>query len=626
MKKNFFDFIHKETSFKEARRFNEVLFTNAANSIENIAKTKKRSITSRLINIFINYYGQHILNRKYSRQLKIFSKIKLLSPSSQKDFTSQLQSVEVVSFDIFDTLLIRKILNPTDIFKIMESELCIDGFFEARTFAETRARETTRKADVSLAEIYDYIPDRYRSLSHLEKDFEQRFLIRNPEIYNFYLEAVKSKKRIVAISDMYLDSAFLTKILNLQGYDKIERVIVSNEENATKWNGDLFYKATKILGITPNQLLHIGDNLQSDYKKIKALSGASYWAPRINLQIEGARKKYSSIDDDLSSSIHNSLVCRYNNQSDIWHEYGYMLGGPIVISFLYWIKQHSLLDHNDHIAFIGRDGWILKKMYDKYFCEENLSSSYVYLSREISLLSTLHHNGSPEYIKYILNRAQSEGIPVPVTNSLSENLNIFDKNYQKLYAWAKTRRQELELHLKERIGTANQPAFIDLTCMWLSSLSAGNEIMGLKNKNNYALWFLGNLRKVKVQKLPFEAAINNTKEINIEYRNSHLSKNINIVNILESIISSPENRIVGLKQGHPIFGTEGNKSYYHSVEKGIDDYLNNFFCDFNPNTTNTLSITNAIKLYKQFAFHMDDTDLNTINSAKHSSHIDNITQ
>ena len=42
MKKNFFDFIHKETSFKEARRFNEVLFTNAANSIENIAKNKKK--------------------------------------------------------------------------------------------------------------------------------------------------------------------------------------------------------------------------------------------------------------------------------------------------------------------------------------------------------------------------------------------------------------------------------------------------------------------------------------------------------------------------------------------------------------------------------------------------------
>ena len=197
-----------------------------------------------------------------------------------------------------------------------------------------------------------------------------------------------------------------------------------------------------------------------------------------------------------------------------------------------------------------------------------MTSSYVYLPRTISLLSTLTHNGAPYYIEYILGKAKEEGVDVSVARTLDRNLENYRKSFNSLREWAKPRRKELERHLCERIGAARSPAFVDLTSMWLSSLSAGHEIVGSSNANNFVLWFFGNLNETMFGDLPFEAAINNDTGISVSHWNTHLATEINIVNIIESIISSPESRFVCLKDRNTFYGYRGAKSYYGSVTKG----------------------------------------------------------
>lgn len=74
----------------------------------------------------------------------------------------ELLRYEVVSFDIFDTLLFRRIPKPTDLFGILERETAIPNFARNRIEGEQRAREHKFTScgtwEVTLKEIYDQFP------------------------------------------------------------------------------------------------------------------------------------------------------------------------------------------------------------------------------------------------------------------------------------------------------------------------------------------------------------------------------------------------------------------------------------------------------------------------------------
>lgn len=111
----------------------------------------------------------------------------------QSFFLEALEKAEIVSFDIFDTLLVRKVTHPKDLFKLIESELNAEGFYHVRIFAELRARAQLKKEDVSIKDIYRFIPYRYRNFLSIEKSFERLQLERNPIAYKYYQIAIEQK-------------------------------------------------------------------------------------------------------------------------------------------------------------------------------------------------------------------------------------------------------------------------------------------------------------------------------------------------------------------------------------------------------------------------------------------------
>ncbi len=52
---------------------------------------------------------------------------------------------DIISFDIFDTLITRNMYEPNDIFKLMEEKLNIESFTEKRQLAENEARKILKK-------------------------------------------------------------------------------------------------------------------------------------------------------------------------------------------------------------------------------------------------------------------------------------------------------------------------------------------------------------------------------------------------------------------------------------------------------------------------------------------------
>jgi len=183
---------------------------------------------------------------------------------------------KVVSFDIFDTLLSRPVSKPTDVFAVVEETTGVKGFAQARIDGENVARKMAISGaeDISLDEIYTQIGVRHKSwdinqLKASELEAEYQVLYPRDSVKRLYDAAIKSGKKIIAISDMYLPRDFLIKILTKNGYTNISHLFVSSQEGVTKWTGNMYRHVLQRYekqGISACEILHIGDNYHSDYK------------------------------------------------------------------------------------------------------------------------------------------------------------------------------------------------------------------------------------------------------------------------------------------------------------------------------------------------------------------------
>ena len=118
----------------------------------------------------------------------------------------KLDNADIISFDIFDTLLLRPYVNPNDLFYHIEKVYNIAGYAKARQKAEQNAWDKYRinKEDITLDEIYLEIEDKYKKYKTIEIEFEITTSISNEEMYDVYKYALDKNKTIIFTSDMYL--------------------------------------------------------------------------------------------------------------------------------------------------------------------------------------------------------------------------------------------------------------------------------------------------------------------------------------------------------------------------------------------------------------------------------------
>lgn len=84
-------------------------------------------------------------------------------PLSADAYVQKLSAYEIISFDIFDTLIFRPFSIPTDLFRIVGEKLGILDFTNIRAWAEWDARMKCNAKhghmEVTLADIYDNLED-----------------------------------------------------------------------------------------------------------------------------------------------------------------------------------------------------------------------------------------------------------------------------------------------------------------------------------------------------------------------------------------------------------------------------------------------------------------------------------
>lgn len=186
-----------------------------------------------------------------------------------------------VSFDVFDTCLIRRCGLPHKIWDLMADRLFRKdddsgrlSFTGNRSIAEEKA--SARIPFPTLKDVYDELDVaqwgfNQDEIMSLEMEIEEQELFPNPEMLKVVNDFREKDYKIVFVSDMYLPTAFIKKILiKFDFCREDERVFVSADCKATKYSGKLFDLVLEKTRTKARQWIHYGDNERSDYRVPKS--------------------------------------------------------------------------------------------------------------------------------------------------------------------------------------------------------------------------------------------------------------------------------------------------------------------------------------------------------------------
>lgn len=303
---------------------------------------------------------------------------------SAEEISEQLCRSDVVSFDIFDTLIIRPFSKPEDLFYIVGEKLGVPDFRRLRMEAERAARaEKAAKGHGTETDIYEIYAVLYRMTGictetgiEAELQTEHQLCRANPFMKKVFDNVKAAGKTIIISSDMYLPRSFILQLLEKNGFNGFSELYLSNETGCGKWDGGLYSLICS--DHSGKSIAHIGDNTFSDVQNAKKHGLSPFHYPNVNRSGEKFRpRNMSPITGSAYSGIVNSTL--YTERYSPAFEYGFKCGGLLILGFCGFIHEHSLRFGADKILFLSRDGYIVKKVYDMLYPEDK--TEYVYWSR-----------------------------------------------------------------------------------------------------------------------------------------------------------------------------------------------------------------------------------------------------
>lgn len=189
----------------------------------------------------------------------------------------------LVSFDVFDTLIYRQSGVPNSVFQLMESQTGIPGLAKTRKAAELYLARIKGNGEVTLDSIYTYLMQKFPEinwapLKDLELAIESEQLRSSPRGMKS-LEKYRGKGyQILLISDMYLPGSWIeAQLKRMEIMKEGDRLFVSSELQCTKSEGQLFREVREAYSLL--RWRHFGDNLHTDVYKAMRAGLYATWLP-----------------------------------------------------------------------------------------------------------------------------------------------------------------------------------------------------------------------------------------------------------------------------------------------------------------------------------------------------------
>lgn len=321
---------------------------------------------------------------------------------------------DLVTFDIFDTLVHRRLRAPVDVFdavrlKVFEEAIALfnhdilSRFPTDRIAAETQCRQQRVAAHGGEGEIrFDEIYKTYQELTRCtdelrdvlmstELAIEQQVLFRSTEGYRQFVELGERARHVAFVSDMYHSPHWLGDVLLQLGFGEHagDHIFVSGEHRVSKHTGALYQVVRERFGLTDGaRWLHVGDNLHSDIAQASrhgAQTVTATWA-----RVDNVYRAQSGIGaTQLVHSLHQFLELPQaapQLPDGEFEQLGYKIFGPLVFGYLVWLFARCQEDRIEKALFVARDGWLPHQLFEEHKGRVGLgqlATQYVYGSRQI---------------------------------------------------------------------------------------------------------------------------------------------------------------------------------------------------------------------------------------------------
>lgn len=331
-------------------------------------------------------------------------------------------NVKVVSFDVFDTLLLRPFYYPVDLFEFVGNRFAkkfnINSIFEfkdLRIQAEKNAREKVKTFEPNIDDIYielklitGFSSEQINFCKDVEHELELKFCKRREVAFLLYQFAKAIGKKVIAISDMYFSKTFLRELLKKSGYE-IDDVYVSCDKGLSKSSGKLYTFVAKDLGVSRNSFLHIGDNYDSDVENARKRGFDACFLPKTTACFDALLKKllpnaWGNRSMAFTCYHFSGIRCMwaiianklFDNPFYIFPAESLFGGNPFIFGYFglgmhllavsQWIQREVEKNHYTGIHFLYRDGYLAERAYELMFGDsaKSVPHNMWYLNRLVA--------------------------------------------------------------------------------------------------------------------------------------------------------------------------------------------------------------------------------------------------
>lgn len=494
---------------------------------------------------------------------------------------------DVVSFDLFDTLVARSVLSYTDIFELMDLQLqekgiIIPDFARLRLFAE---KELSKDNAPGLEQIYAFVLKKAggafvtaSELAEMEWEIDFSVMTAREPVCEVFRKAVSSGKQVIVTTDSYYSLGQIKEILRRFGLNDYDKVLVSCEYGTSKTQG-LFqvvqdkYKMKKILHIGDDEVSDIERALANGIESYRVFSGADLFDALGGLGIE---RNIVSIADRLKAGM---FISRLFN-SPFWFEdgdgalsvadafeIGYLFCAPVITDFILWMKESAQVQDFKQILFCARDGYLIGRLFRKVAPE--LKSVYFLSSRTAAIRAGMEKEEDIAYVdsmKYSGTQGEALKIRFGIT---ADDWKDKEQN-EKILIKAAIQRDNYKKYINKLNIQDSKIAMFDFVAKGTMQMY----LQKLFPQHVRGFYFL-----------QLEPEFMADKGLDIQPFYSDKEKNTSIIfehyYILETILTSPYPQIEELDgNGNPVFASETRSEKdiccFEKAQKGIITYFDEY--------------------------------------------------
>lgn len=508
---------------------------------------------------------------------------------TREELRAALNGGDVISFDLFDTLVMRNTLFSTDVHEMTAQALekrgvKIPDFCGRRQSSE---RLLSRSGAPTLEEIYAHMLKEHdiqgisaAELARLEWELDLKLLLPRRELCDLARAcAAGGKKEIYITSDTYYTKNQLAQLLDRCGICFYADILASCEFGRGKKQG-LFEELKR--RANGKRCVHVGDNGVADIECAQRSGIPAYKIYSAEEFLEqtgylGLEKHLGKLSCRIKAGMFAARLFNSPFQFETQErrlgveracDIGYLLFGPMISDFVLWFYQKIQEEKLKNVWLCARDGYLIKKMYDllagdgscTYFLTSRAAALRAGVSGEDDLY--MHFSGPLEKQLWV-----QFGLRVTPECAQGKELRDFK---EAILERAKVCRENYRRYMERLESKQGGTAFFDFvskgTCQMFMERLTENHLRGI-------YFFRVRTGVAKYEELEIESFY--------DAGSGKESVLLDDFFLLEPVLTSPEPSVLEFDgDGKPVYEAESRSAEAivcaMEVQEGILDYFRNY--------------------------------------------------